>query len=345
MAIPKIKKLDYFPLKCDFFANNKIEILRSKFGNDGAIFFLMLLSNIYHKKGYYMNWNNDFAYLYKSKLLISSNETEITEMLIFMCKIGLFNLEIFEKYNILTSESIQLQYIEIMYNFKRTKWICVNEIWLFNNLLNDLDDKTILKLEIMNERKIFYSIEKNEFLVNSEKSIVNSEKSIVNSEKSIVNSEFDIQKGKGKSESVKVKEKSEKVKLIESIETNEMKLIESIESSESVEIGNEKNTINTSPQFDLNYFYNFGINKFKNIDPNWIKFKIEKWWNFRNPDWIDKNGKPIKNFEKDLTNWIYKDLENYMETNYGKKPSTIDPGTDAINGTGRSWTANDLLKN
>jgi len=332
-------ELDYFPLKCNFFKNDKIEIIRSKFGNDICIFYLMLLSNIYSKKGYYLKWNDDLPHLYKSKLMFNGTDEDILAMINFLCKTGLFDKNIFDKYSILTSESIQLQYIEIMYKFKRLKWICVKEIWLISFDILEANDKDFLKISKMNDAKILYSILTDNF-INSELTTINSELTTINSELMPINSEFELQKEKRKKESIKneiINVKNRNNKRMKVSEKENVKVKDKTESNNVIS--------HTQIYFEFDFYFNFIKEKFNTIDSEWLKIRTQKWFNLRNPDWFDKYKNKIMNPEKDLIDWIYTDLQNYMDKNNGNKPNTNNSRSDAIITSGRSWTANDLLKN
>lgn len=59
MARPKRDGLLYFSLDTDFFyADRRIRALRSRYGSDGIVFYIYLLTEIY-REGYYTRWNTD----------------------------------------------------------------------------------------------------------------------------------------------------------------------------------------------------------------------------------------------------------------------------------------------
>lgn len=61
MARPKQDGLLYFSFDTDFFyADKRIKRFHSKYGNDGLIFYIYLLAEIY-RKGYYINWDEETA--------------------------------------------------------------------------------------------------------------------------------------------------------------------------------------------------------------------------------------------------------------------------------------------
>ena len=59
MARPKRDGLLYFSLDTDFFyADRRIRALKSRFGSDGIVLYIYLLTEIY-REGYYTRWNTD----------------------------------------------------------------------------------------------------------------------------------------------------------------------------------------------------------------------------------------------------------------------------------------------
>ena len=61
MARHKQDGLLYFSFDTDFFyADKRIKRFHAKFGNDGIIFYIYLLTEIY-RNGYYISWDEDTA--------------------------------------------------------------------------------------------------------------------------------------------------------------------------------------------------------------------------------------------------------------------------------------------
>ena len=67
--------LSYFPLDVDFFTDNRIRILRARYGNNGIVVYIYLLCEIY-KKGYYMEWNDDIKFILASELNLTDGFIE-----------------------------------------------------------------------------------------------------------------------------------------------------------------------------------------------------------------------------------------------------------------------------
>ena len=60
MARQKRDGLLYFPFDTDFFyADTKIRALQARYGSDGLMFYIFLLTEIYRENGYYIVWNAD----------------------------------------------------------------------------------------------------------------------------------------------------------------------------------------------------------------------------------------------------------------------------------------------
>ena len=99
--------LSYFPLDVDFFTDNKIRILRARFGNNGIAVYIYLLCEIY-KKGYYMEWNDDFKFILAADLNLSDGFIE--QVLTFLLERSLLDSTLFKSDTILTSPGIQRRY-------------------------------------------------------------------------------------------------------------------------------------------------------------------------------------------------------------------------------------------
>ena len=85
--------LSYFPLDVDFFTDNKIRILRARFGNNGIAVYIYLLCEIY-KKGYYMEWNDDFKFILAADLNLSDGFIE--QVLTFLLERSLLDSTLFQ---------------------------------------------------------------------------------------------------------------------------------------------------------------------------------------------------------------------------------------------------------
>ena len=107
MARPRKDGLDYFPLDADFFEDEKIRILKARYGADGIILYIYLLCRIY-KHGYYMKVNEDFEYLISDDLKMSPDK--VKQVLTFLLSRSLFDNTLFQSDAVLTSAGIQRRF-------------------------------------------------------------------------------------------------------------------------------------------------------------------------------------------------------------------------------------------
>lgn len=118
MARPVKVGLNYFPIDIDFFSDEKIEFISAKFGLMGEAVVLRLLTKIY-RNGYYLEWNDDVALLFRKKVGIDFDIKPVIEELI---KRGFFDKKLFDEFGILTSRGIQRRYAKACEDCKRKNW-------------------------------------------------------------------------------------------------------------------------------------------------------------------------------------------------------------------------------
>lgn len=99
--------LIYFSLDTDFFSDNKIKILKARFGADGIIIYLYLLCEIY-KCGYYIQVNEDFKFVMANELKMTIDKVE--QVITFLLSRSLFDNKLFQSDAVLTSTGIQRRY-------------------------------------------------------------------------------------------------------------------------------------------------------------------------------------------------------------------------------------------
>lgn len=104
--------ISYFPLNTDIITNNKIKLIISEYGARAWAVIIPLLCKIYREKGYYIDWSDD-----DMKLLFAQDECKcdlsfVDEVVARSLKRGLFDISVFEKFGILSSDRIQLNYLE-----------------------------------------------------------------------------------------------------------------------------------------------------------------------------------------------------------------------------------------
>lgn len=106
--------LDYFPLDTSWDLN--IRLLKVQYGLEGLGTAIQLFQMIY-REGYSLKWNSETKQLFCSENHI--DEKKLDDILEFCIDHGLFDRGIFERYSVLTSRSIQRQWIRICTDAKR----------------------------------------------------------------------------------------------------------------------------------------------------------------------------------------------------------------------------------
>ena len=121
--------LAYYPLDVDMFSDVKIRRLIRRHGGSAVSTYVCLLCAIY-REGYSMPLDEDTAFLISEQ---SGCSEEDTLRIIEDCvSLGLFDKDIFENKNVLTSEAIQERYVGICAKTKRI--ITQGEYWLLGNV-------------------------------------------------------------------------------------------------------------------------------------------------------------------------------------------------------------------
>ena len=130
MARPKQDGLLYFSFDTDFFyADKRIKRLRSKYGNDGLIFYIYLLAEIY-RNGYYISWDEESAEDATEDLRLREGFTE--QVLAYLASRSLLTVsKLANSVTVITSPGIQKRYQEAKKGCKRQIEVDA-EIWLLS---------------------------------------------------------------------------------------------------------------------------------------------------------------------------------------------------------------------
>ena len=171
MARPRQDGLLYFSFDTDFFyADKRIRRLISKFGNDGLMIYIYLLTESYRTKGYYTSWDDEAAEDMVDALHLK--EGFIEQVLTYLRGRLLLTMSTLSTgVTIITSPGIQKRYQEAKKGCKRRIEVDA-EIWLLN------------KEETASCIKVAHNVsfpEKNQS--NSEKNQSNSEKNHIKESK------------------------------------------------------------------------------------------------------------------------------------------------------------------
>ncbi|WP_106830929.1 DUF4373 domain-containing protein [Parabacteroides pacaensis] len=135
MSRPLKIGLNYFPFDTDTFEKRKIQRLIRKCGSEGLAIYMVILCDIYKGMGYYINYSSELCLDIAFILNIPEEKAgKIQEVIEFCCELHLFNKDLMERKQVLTSEGIQSRYKVIC---KRSKALIREDL-----LLYDLPDAT-----------------------------------------------------------------------------------------------------------------------------------------------------------------------------------------------------------
>jgi hypothetical protein len=131
--------LDYFPL--DVSLSTKIELVEAQYGLQGFAIVIKLWQMIYAQKGYYLEWNEEVELLFAKRAGVKSDY--LSEIVEALTKRGIFDRDLYEKYQILTSSGCQERYFGVVKQLRR-KEIEVDERFLLVKVTDFLPNDNIL---------------------------------------------------------------------------------------------------------------------------------------------------------------------------------------------------------
>lgn len=106
MARPQKEGMDYFPHDTDAVNDEKIDALRTLYGNDGYAFYFILLERIYRTTNFELDVSDaEIIQILANKIGI--NTERFNQMLNTALKFNCFDKELYNKNKILTSNGIQ----------------------------------------------------------------------------------------------------------------------------------------------------------------------------------------------------------------------------------------------
>lgn len=133
MARPTKQGVDYFPL--DVYLDDKFKFIQIKYKLEGFAILIKLFQKVY-SYGYWYMWTEDEALIFADE---NKAELEIVDNVIKEAiKRDIFDKELFDKYNILTSKGIQKRYKEMVRRRKDVE--VVTEYLLIDNDFGVNDD-------------------------------------------------------------------------------------------------------------------------------------------------------------------------------------------------------------
>lgn len=120
MARPLKEGLEYFPLDVDIDQDDKVSVIEALHGLEGFGVVIKLLMKIY-KEGYYYNWTKREQLIFSRRVNVNINT--LSDVVNDCIAEGLFNRNMFEQYEILTSKGIQKRYLEAVKRRKQVEFI------------------------------------------------------------------------------------------------------------------------------------------------------------------------------------------------------------------------------
>lgn len=108
--------LEYFPFDIDFFQDIRIRKLIKRQGGKAVTVYALLLCIIY-KNGYYMQWDDELPFI--GSEMSGFEEAYVSEVIKTCLTLGLFDKNLFDTENVLTSKGIQVRYCNIQRLNKR----------------------------------------------------------------------------------------------------------------------------------------------------------------------------------------------------------------------------------
>lgn len=100
------KGLDFFPLNTVL--DDKFQLIEAEFGLKGFAIVVKLLQKIYRDEGYYCEWNDDVRLLFAQS--VGQNVNLVSDIVRSCIRRGLFDGDMLEKYEVLTSAGIQKRF-------------------------------------------------------------------------------------------------------------------------------------------------------------------------------------------------------------------------------------------
>ena len=149
MANSEKASITYFKYDVDMNSDDKIEFLLAEYGLVGKAIVVELFTKIYSSKGYYIEWNERIEKLFVKKLYI--DQDLFTDVLNYALENNIFDINLYQKYGILTSRRIQKDYIEAVKYKKEvnfiSEYLLVRKKKLYDCLIRKSQNVVIVNLD------------------------------------------------------------------------------------------------------------------------------------------------------------------------------------------------------
>lgn len=144
--------IPYFPL--DVCVDDKIELIEAQFGLKGFAVIVKLYQKIYGGFGYYCEWTKDIGMLFSRR--IGEDYMLVSDIVGAAIKRGIFDKDLYEKYQILTSEGVQKRYFSAV---SRRKQVNVENAYLLIKVTFFSDNANILSENVSKKHENVCSFE------------------------------------------------------------------------------------------------------------------------------------------------------------------------------------------
>jgi DnaD/phage-associated family protein len=148
--------INYFPLNVHL--DDKFELIEAEFGLKGFAIVVKLFQKIYGQQGYYCEWTEDVALLFGKNVGLGGDA--VSEIVRAAIKRGIFDSELYDKYQILTSRGIQERYFEAVSRRKEVEvrkeylLIKVDQIYKNVRILNENVNILSKNVNISEQKKV-----------------------------------------------------------------------------------------------------------------------------------------------------------------------------------------------
>lgn len=127
MSRTQSQGIKFFPMDVGFFNDNKIKILKMRYGADGVLILIYLFTQIYNE-GYYVRFDEDFKTVMSIDLNISIDTIE--QVIAYLLGRSMFDEQLAKSAEVLTSRGIQERWIKAIKSRALKTPVKVENYWL-----------------------------------------------------------------------------------------------------------------------------------------------------------------------------------------------------------------------
>lgn len=171
MARPFKDGATWYPRDCGFLRDDKVRILRCEFGAKGMYLLDYILDELYEKDGYYMKWDDRKCYLVSDGAGCGCTPSFVKEFVDGCVRVSFFDKDVFDRFGVTTSWSIQRQFVRLLKN--RSKFTFIEEYFLLDRA--DDEDVPAFVLDKLSFKSIYHT-EKNQ-VIRTENRIIRTDNS------------------------------------------------------------------------------------------------------------------------------------------------------------------------